>query len=763
MAFFHPLIFATGAAAAAAPIIIHLLNRRRFKIRDWAAMKFLLDAMRKNRRRIQIEEIILMAIRTLAILMLALAIARFTGCAALNKLTFGKGTSQTVVYVLDDSYSMGQKISGSTLFNLALTDMTEQLRKRHQVDQTERVVVLTTSRPDDPLFGPANVTEIESLINKIKALQPSDMRTSLEGSLSAARKAFEDPQAQGARKICIFSDFRRSDLDPKQTENLRLTFKSLEQIGVSTSVVNYGRPCRGTNLTMQSIELMDKSAVAGRPSRIAFTVRNNGASSSAAGPLQLSLRYPAPAGSKDKYAAMSLPSQKIPAIDPAGTHRIEYNVTPPAAGPTVLTASLEEDELSLDNSASLSLDVKDAFKVLVVDGRPDYADPLESESIFFRTVLDPNDTGDKGCKPEVITPEVLPGTRLGEYDLVALLNVAQFPPGSEEATTKVLEEYVAGGGGLMIFAGDRLNIEFYNKYLYADGSGPAPYKLLNPLTCPDKRKPWSIDASSIANDHAVRTFLGPRSALLEGIHIYTFQACDQGSAKSGTVAKAPRVLARFTDSNTSPAIIARPYGKGGVVMVMTTACPRWHDWISDPGMTYVEFVMDCLNMLVRQQREFTELVGRKIQTELADDLKDAVVTLMTPRYPKVDILNLQPVSDKDGKPILRDNKPFVQYDNPLYAGYYAMMFSLPDKTTREMFFSRNPDPVEGELAPGRPEEIQAALGSSRFEYVDRSGSSLRDMFASGEGKEYWIWAICAVLALLGVEVFLGQRFGHYTN
>ena len=39
------------AGAVAVPIVIHLLNRKRFRVITWAAMRFLLNAQKKNARR----------------------------------------------------------------------------------------------------------------------------------------------------------------------------------------------------------------------------------------------------------------------------------------------------------------------------------------------------------------------------------------------------------------------------------------------------------------------------------------------------------------------------------------------------------------------------------------------------------------------------------------------------------------------------------------------------------------------------------------
>src|SRR5947209_11261982 len=66
---------AVAAGAASIPIIIHLLNRNRFRVVTWAAMRFLLAAQRKNTRRMRVEQVILLAVRTLVVLLLVLAMA----------------------------------------------------------------------------------------------------------------------------------------------------------------------------------------------------------------------------------------------------------------------------------------------------------------------------------------------------------------------------------------------------------------------------------------------------------------------------------------------------------------------------------------------------------------------------------------------------------------------------------------------------------------------------------------------------------------
>src|SRR5918911_1098569 len=63
------------AAAVSIPIIIHLLNRKRFRVVTWAAMRFLLAAQRKNARKLRLEQLLLLAVRVMVVALLVLAMA----------------------------------------------------------------------------------------------------------------------------------------------------------------------------------------------------------------------------------------------------------------------------------------------------------------------------------------------------------------------------------------------------------------------------------------------------------------------------------------------------------------------------------------------------------------------------------------------------------------------------------------------------------------------------------------------------------------
>ena len=55
-----------GLGLASIPLIIHLLFRRKFRRVEWAPMRYLKLTIQRNRRRIQIEQLLQLLVRTAA-------------------------------------------------------------------------------------------------------------------------------------------------------------------------------------------------------------------------------------------------------------------------------------------------------------------------------------------------------------------------------------------------------------------------------------------------------------------------------------------------------------------------------------------------------------------------------------------------------------------------------------------------------------------------------------------------------------------------
>src|SRR5437660_12022454 len=101
--FLFPYSMIAGGVLISSPIIIHLINRMRFKRIRWAAMEFLLKSQKRNRRRLIIEQLILLLLRISLVLLVGLLLARFLSDA----LAFTRPQNTLHVVLLDDTASMG--------------------------------------------------------------------------------------------------------------------------------------------------------------------------------------------------------------------------------------------------------------------------------------------------------------------------------------------------------------------------------------------------------------------------------------------------------------------------------------------------------------------------------------------------------------------------------------------------------------------------------------------------------------------------------
>src|SRR5581483_2045374 len=125
--FLNPLTMAAGGALVSAPIIIHLINRMRFRRVKWAAMEFLLKAQKRMRRKLIIEQLILLLLRCLLVFLVGVLLARFTGFGPLE----GQEARPTAhVIVLDDSPSMADAFTADGKATTAFDEAKAQIGEK---------------------------------------------------------------------------------------------------------------------------------------------------------------------------------------------------------------------------------------------------------------------------------------------------------------------------------------------------------------------------------------------------------------------------------------------------------------------------------------------------------------------------------------------------------------------------------------------------------------------------------------------------------
>src|SRR5437764_13889549 len=115
MSFLQPLLLA-ALPLVALPIIIHLINQRRYQTIRWAAMIFLLAANRMSRGYARLRQMLILLFRMLAIAGLIFAVSRPLAGGWLGRA--GGGRPDTTIILLDRSPSMRQQGPGTVVSKL---------------------------------------------------------------------------------------------------------------------------------------------------------------------------------------------------------------------------------------------------------------------------------------------------------------------------------------------------------------------------------------------------------------------------------------------------------------------------------------------------------------------------------------------------------------------------------------------------------------------------------------------------------------------
>src|SRR5262245_56232181 len=276
---------AAGVAGAAVgvPVIIHLLNRRRFKIVEWAAMRFLLQAQKKNSRRIRLEQLILLMLRCLIVLLIALAMMAVTGCAeklwrTLNR-TGGKGivaggTRTHKILVIDASFSMGARApqSEQTLFDRAREKALALVSEGSGTDGYS--VVLMASPPRRLVPRPSD--DAKKVAEQVRAVKMTHGNADLTATLNTIASLLrESPGKFNAREVYFITDMQRAGWIGQRPGDLTSALTAFRETNTKTIFVDVGHEGL-QNLAITSLELGEPFATTGAETRIIGNLYNHG-------------------------------------------------------------------------------------------------------------------------------------------------------------------------------------------------------------------------------------------------------------------------------------------------------------------------------------------------------------------------------------------------------------------------------------------------------------------------------------------------------
>ncbi|QEG36844.1 BatA domain-containing protein [Bythopirellula goksoeyrii] len=228
MSFLEPLMLA-ALPLAALPILIHLINQRRFQTLDWAAMRFLLEANRMSRGYARIRQWLILALRTLAIAGLVLAVSRPLASGRLGLAAGGR--ADTTLILLDRSPSMQQR--GTQIASTKLQRGVDQIASALEAVGSSRWVLI-----DSVSLVPQEL-ESPDRLRAAPQTGPASAAADLPALLRAAHDYMQANHA-GQTEIWICSDLRANDWDAEGGEwrILRDSFQEFPQ-GVRFHLLAY--------------------------------------------------------------------------------------------------------------------------------------------------------------------------------------------------------------------------------------------------------------------------------------------------------------------------------------------------------------------------------------------------------------------------------------------------------------------------------------------------------------------------------------------
>jgi hypothetical protein len=714
--FLNPLLV-WGTLLGAIPIIIHLLNRRRFRRVEWAPMRYLKLTIQRNRRRIQIEQLILLLVRIALPVLLFLFLARpLVNPTGLERWLGGGGRTSHVI-VVDDSLSMGYAAGGAPALHRA-RDVAAALL--NGIRPADRCTLVAASAPRAPLFLEVEGARREELASAVLTLPQTETHAAWPAVLEAVDGVLQ-ACTYPTRQVTILTDLRKAGWDA----GVSAVARRWNEQGLRVRLVDVGADDTA-NVALESLKPLDRTVLAGAESRWEAVVRN--ASPRVLNGIKAVLRV------DDRPTEITLPE-----IPPRQSAKVALAVRFPGAGPHDVSLQLPEDELPGDNQQWAAVPVKESLLIRLVDGEPSN-EPFGSEVDYLAAPLSIGVGDAEAWRVEVVTEDDFVSPRLEPPDVLVLANVAA--PSPEQAAR--LAAAVRGGMGLMIFTGAKLDAGLYNDLLYRRGERLLPCTL---------RAQVDTDVRGVfvepVHPSPIEKLLSLKPSALERVAARQIMAVDEAT-EPGTV----RVLARWNDAARSPAVVERVVGDGRVLLWTTTADRAGNDWPIEPS--FVLAVREAVRGTARPTPlTNTVSAGDHPRRVVRSSQQLTHVRLAMPGGGEPKALAATPLDARaaDGQ------GPAVAVDLPdtRRAGLYRLTWDEGALGPQQDVFAANPDGRESALARIGQNDVKALLAPLELEILAAKGDAI-DAF-SATGQEVWRSFAWGLLGLLIFEPILATWVG----
>lgn len=743
--FVHPGLAGAALLAGAMPVLIHLINRRRYRRVPWAAMRFLEAAARRSTRHLRIEQLLLLATRVALVVLLGVALARpFVPTAGWLPLESG-GVHRVIL--LDNSLSMSaRRPDGRSRFDVAREVAANLI---NGFPQSDPISLVTLAAPAARRIGQPSYDR-RLAREQIAAIVPTQRSTDFSGGLAAALELVNNsPTAEGNQAVYVISDFPATvwtrdsvgfeEAGTASPSTITESAEALRQIAVAlpdpfNQLILVPVDQTGSNAAI--VDLTTDARLISRELPVRF-------SASVANFADVPLRS---AEITLVHNGRPVRREPVPTVDAGGVALVTASLILAEPGTHTVEARLNVDRgdvLAEDNSRYLTIDVREDRRVLLVEGRPGIG-RLDGEAGFLAAALSPESIAAPGySRPgtalaSLITPKTvlsaeISGEPLHAYDVIAVCNVPRL---SQEDWTR-LGEFVGAGGGLFVFLGDEVNLDHYNRFGHSDGKGILPAKLdrtVDVATLPGYAhgaQPFGFRFDEAGALHpVVADFRGrPTSGLyLARVHQYIRVVADPAQTNA---------VLRY--SNGEPAMVAAERGSGRVLLYTTTANMEWNNLPARGD--YVSLMLSAVaHLSAGREQGGRFLVGQPVNASL-DASQVAMETQAT--SPGGESLASSIVPQGDGLAL--------QTDPVERSGFVAVNFGGQARQ-----FAVNVNADESNLARVDPARLSSALNVP-FRWVERE--QLAGMHASvKQSAELGGYALYAATLLLLCELWLAMHF-----
>lgn len=745
-----------GLAGIALPVMAHLLSRRRFDVIEWGAMQFL-NPSRKTRRRLKLEELLLLLLRIGLIALLVFAVTRPLIPSGWLSGYHSAG-SRTVVVVIDGSNSMSRTDGVNSVHQNAIRRASEFLKTLGPDDSV--ALIDARDQPRSVIESPLrDMHVVEELIRKLPPPGGAcGMMAALERAIGILGRS-----SSSAREIVVFTDRQAQGWkSSKEAEWARvddmLKFPAVKPQIWSIDVAPHLGPIT-RNVSVGQIEMSREMSVPDFPIRLRVAVRND-SDQEVQVPVRLLLDGQGLAGESQSATipARSVTSLEFDhAIRPEGTHVLSVE------------AEAADDAIAADNISHAAVQVAGSVSAVLVNGTPS-ATAADRDTFFAELAFAPPEGSAPWVRARVVEAAELKPSDFESAAVALLCNVERISPEAAIA----LAEFVAAGNGVILACGPNTSPKSFQQ-CFGDSGLMSQLQIVRTRDAPPQSEeliqvtPLSIQPGWLERFRSdpARSFLRAtfKSWCLTKLGVlkkpdFIPAAATAPASKTeqktdpAAVDTVPIVLAQL--STGDPLLLQSRHGNGFVLLMTSTLDRTWTDLPtrSDFVPFLHEAVFHVASARSRRNVHFGEPLLARFS--LPSDVKQ---TEAGEELPKYEFLFTTP--DNTPAPVVatQDGETLVAILPDTFApGVYRVQSSEEDgKEPMRDAFVVNYDHAEDDLTQLNADDKARLATNDRVRFSASLEDLTKRMYGDESVTELWPVLMTLFLLFLVAELLLTRR------